>query len=444
MIRRTKRKGDKADKIKHLRVVEVHHELSCEERTCDCCGDQMKLLGTKVVRDEVHYVPAELYVKRHMTHSYECDCHNPELEVKQIKSAKAPRAVFSSGSIVGSTLLAWIIYLKFVLSVPLYRQVNDWQRTGLVVSRRTLSNWVIEGSFDYLLPIYELLKEELQSRDVAHADETVYQILNRSDLKPATSDSRLWAFQTLEEEEKPVVLYHSSLTRSRDEIKEVLGAYQGYLHCDAYVGYKNISGIKDVGCWAHARRKFKEVPQPKGEKQTKASIAVSKCDRMFKIERELKSLSPEQRHLKRQLLLKPLMEEFFDWLGSFEALGNLKKAVAYSLNQKQSLMRVLEDGRLQLSNNVCEQKIKSLVIGRKNHLFSASERGATANAIAYTIVVTAKQNGLDPYKYLEYLFTNLPDLGFRRKPELLKDFLPWAKLPQQLCAASPSTNQLAS
>jgi transposase len=138
------------------------------------------------------------------------------------------------------------------------------------------------------------------------------------------------------------------------------------------------------------------------------------------------------------------MDEFFEWLPSFPAMGNLKKAINYALNQKVSLMRILEDGRLQLSNNVCEQKIKPLVIGRKNHLFSTSERGATANAMAYTIIETAKENGLDPYKYLDYLFTHLANLDFYRQPELLEEFLPRAKIPQAHCRDISNTNQLAS
>jgi transposase len=147
----------------------------------------------------------------------------------------------------------------------------------------------------------------------------------------------------------------------------------------------------------------------------------------------------------RQKRLKPVMDEFFEWLTTFPVvMGKLKKAVNYALNQKVSLMRVLEDGRLQLSNNRAEQKIKPLVIGRKNHLFSTSERGATANAIAYTIIETAKENGLDGYKYLEYLFSRLPNLDFHRHSELLEDLLPWASEPQQRCLASTSTNDTIS
>jgi len=416
-------------------VVEIHHELTTEERSCDCCGNEMKTMGKKHVRDEVVYVPAKLYVERHISHSYECRCHNPEIEAKPIKSAVVPKAVFSSGSIVSATLLAWVFYLKFVLSVPLYRQVNHWELTELEISRNTLANWVINGSRDYLEPLYNLLLNDLRSREVIHGDETPYQILNRSDGKPGTSESRLWCFHTLLAESNPIIIYHSSLTRSQTVIEEVLSGYQGYIHCDAYAGYQNLAGIIDVGCWAHVRRKFNDIAKVKG-KTTHAQIAINYCNRMFKVERELKELEPKERHEKRQTMLKPIMDEFYEWLGTLNPMGNLKKAVDYALNQKSSLMRVLDDGRLLLSNNHCEQQIKTLVIGRKNHLFSTSEGGGDANAKAYTIVATAKQNGLDPYKYLVYLFEHLPNLDFYRQPELLEAFLPWAKGPQEHCAAS--------
>jgi len=162
---------------------------------------------------------------------------------------------------------------------------------------------------------------------------------------------------------------------------------------------------------------------------------------MFKIESQLKDLESEERYEKRLKLLKPVMEEFFAWLVSFPVIkGKLQEAINYALNHKVALMRVLEDGRLQLSNNICEQKVKPLVIGRKNYLFSTSEAGAKANATIYTLVETAKENGLDPYKYLKLLLERLPNLEFHRYPELLEDFLPWAKIPQEECLAVPSKN----
>ena len=423
-------------------IVEVHHELPECERDCDCCGNQMEKLGVKLIREEVVYVPARLYKNHHIQHSYECNCHNQEFEAKPIKSAVVPRAVFDR-SYVGPSLLAQVFHLKYVLSVPLYRQINDWMRIGLYVERKTLANWAINGADYYLKPVYDLLLTELRSRDVAHGDETPFQILNRSDQKPATSQSRMWTFHTLLDAPKPVIVYHSSLTRARPVIEEVMAGFEGYLHCDGYVSYQKINGIITVGCWAHARRYFVEVSVPK-DGTSQATTAIRYINKMFKVERELKSLEPVERHKERQKRLKPIIDEFYDWLATLSALGKLRVAVEYALNQKESLVRILEDGRLQLSNNHCEQQIKTLVIGRKNYLFSTSERGADANAYAYSIIATAKVNGLDPFKYLEYLFTHLPNLDFYRQPKLLEDFLPWAQVVKEHCAALPNINQAAS
>ena len=401
-------------------------------------------MAQKIVRDEVCYEPAKLFLKRHISYSYECDCHDPITEPKSIKNAPVPSALFPR-SLVGPCFLAWVLYLKFVLSVPFYRQENDWRRLGFNVTRRTMSNWVILADVYYLSYIYNCLHNHLRLREILHGDETVYQILMRSDGKPATSEARMWVFRTTHQEETPIVLYHASLTRQKEVAKEVLGEYNGYLHCDAYSGYQGISGVTVVCCWAHTRRYFKDVPQPKGVTGTKAQTAIAYCDKMFKIERKLKDLKPEDRYDKRLELLKPVMDEFFSWLESFPVIkGKLQEAVNYALNHKNALMRVLEDGRLQLSNNICEQKVKPLVIGRKNYLFSTSEAGAKANATIYTLVETAKENGLDPYKYLRLLLERLPNLEFHRHPDLLEALLPWEKIPQEQCRAIPNKNDSTS
>ena len=185
-----------------------------------------------------------------------------------------------------------------------------------------------------------------------------------------------------------------------------------------------------MGCWAHARRKFKDVPGKNG----KAKQAIDYCNQIFKIERELQELSPEERYEQRQLQVKPVIEAFYDFLGSFIPIkGKLQTAVHYVLNQKKELMAFLKDGRLEASNNRAERAIKTVVIGRKNYLFSTSLSGAEANAIIYSVIETAKEHGLNVYKYLTYLFEHLPNVEFLMKPKLLEDFLPWAKNVQEYC-----------
>ena len=187
------------------------------------------------------------------------------------------------------------------------------------------------ASHDWLRPIYDLLRKELVLNQVLHADEIPYQILNRADGKPATSQARVWLFRTIKNTEHPIAYYHADLTRERAVATTILEGFKGYLHCDGYSGYKNIPNLSLVGCWAHVRRKFFEIPGNNG----KAQKAVEYCDKIFSFEKTIKGLSPAERQKQRQLVIKPVVEEFFDWLQSFYAMkGKLQTAVMYALNSK--------------------------------------------------------------------------------------------------------------
>ena len=432
VTRRKKKKGRKAELTKDLEEETIIHSLNDEEKACDCCGCQMESIGTTVIRENVEFIPAKVVKKVHKQESYACrNCHENTVEATPIKSAPVPAAPIQN-SLAGATVLAWLYHQKFELHLPLYRQVGEWLLYGLDVSRRTLANWVIVSAHDWLQPIYELLYLHLMKMSILHADETPWQIINRSDGKPGTSEARIWQIRTTPTENRPVIYYHSALTRSGDVAKELFKTFSGYLQTDGYQTYQNLLDIIQVGCWVHVNRKFKDV----GVNFGKAGIAIKKINAIFKKDHEFDDLSPNERLKRRQKELKPLIEEFFDWLETFTPVpkSNLAKAVEYAKNQKATLIRVLDDGRLLLSNNCCEQLIRPLALGRKNHLFSTSEKGATANAIAYTIIYTARENGLNPYKYLVYLFTHLPNTDFYRNPHLLEAFLPWHPYIQNICS----------
>jgi hypothetical protein len=211
----------------------------------------MKKLGERVVRDEVVYVPASVFVRRHMTESYYCDqCIDPELEAKKVVTATVPKPPIRN-SLASPSVLAQVLHNKFRLSLPLYRQVEDWNTYGLSVEYRTLVNWVNVACHDWLSGLYDLIHKHIMSQDKAHADETVYQVLNRTDGKPSTSEARIWLATTIEGAKTPAVYYQSSLTRSQDEADILLKGFCGYLHTDGYSVYKNIAGVIQVGCWAH-------------------------------------------------------------------------------------------------------------------------------------------------------------------------------------------------
>lgn len=233
--------------------------------------------------------------------------------------------------------------------------------------------------------------------EVLHADETPYQILNRPDRKPTNSQVRFLLFRTIKHAEHPVTYYHADLTRERAVTTTILEGFKGYLHCNGYSGYKNIPSIDLVGCGAHVRRKFFEIPGNNG----KAKKAMEYCDKIFSFEKTIK--------------------------------GKLQTAVIYALSQKVELLCFLKDGNLKSSNNLAEQGIRPITIGRKNYLFSTIMKGATTNAMAYTIIETAKANRLNPSKYLNYIFEKLPNTDFITNSDVLVDFLLWSKTVQELC-----------
>ena len=300
-----------------------------------------------------------------------------------------------------------------------------------------MSNWVNRGATDWLAPIYEVLKEELLKRDVLFADETTVQVL-REPGKTATSKSYMWLYLTGNDGlEQNIILYEYQPSRSAQHPKLFLKSYKGYLHVDGYEAYHKLS--KDIiicGCLAHVRRKYDEALKsiPK-EQQVGSQAAIGKayCDKLFHLEKALKDLAPEERYKKRLELEKPEWDAYLAWLEKVNPLPQsaLGKAVYYSKNQWKYLQNYLLDGRCEISNNRAERSIKPFVIGRKNFLFANTQRGAQASAITYSILETAKANNLNPFEYLKYIFESLPNVNFKENPSLLKNYLPWAALPQE-------------
>jgi len=423
-------KGRKADRIKDIPAKEIIITLEDSQKNCPECGKALKNLGQKIVREVVEFQPAGLYRIVYVVQSSYCPCPEPD-EAKIVVVPPVPVSPIQ-GSIAGPGLISHIFHMKFTLGVPVYRQIPELKRYGLDISRNTVSNWLVVAARDWLCPIYARLHRELASNDVLHADETPYQIINRSDGKPGTSEARIWLARTTWQADHPVIYYYAALTRSRADAEILLEGFSGYLVCDGYSAYRNMPGITVCACLAHIRRKFNDIAAVAG--QGYAAAGVNHCDQIFHIESELKPLDPDKRKLQRLQRVKPLLDGFYEWLASFAPMkGKLQEAVNYALNLRDDMYRFLEDGRIQVSNNICEQLVKPVAIGRKNSLFSTSEDGAQACAMAHTLIESGKANGLDPEKYLAYIFSKLPNTDFRMKPELLENFLPWSDAIQQNC-----------
>lgn len=290
------------------------------------------------------------------------------------------------------------------------------------------------------MPLVSVMKAYLLRQDVLHADETTLQVL-REPGKSAQSSSYLWLYRT-GRGVTPAVIYDYQKTRGGEHPQSFLSGFNGYLHVDGYAGYHKVAGVTLVGCWAHARRKYDEAlkaapPATRDNKDSVASQGLAYCNALFTIERELKDASPEERYAERKKQSLPILETYLVWLKQHRSQTLPKslvgQAIAYSLNQWEKLTEFLKDGRLEIDNNRSERSIKPFVIGRKNCLFANKPRGAKTSAAIYSVIETAKENGLLPFQYLKYLFEQLPQLSNPQNPEAIEPYLPWSSSLPSTC-----------
>lgn len=409
-----------------LPVEVVEYTLPEREQICGACGGALHVMGHES-RRELKIIPAQVSIVEHRRAVYSCrHCEQTGIQVP-IRKAEAPKPVIP-GSFASAEAVAHIMNQKFVLGVPLYRQEQEFQRGDILLSRQTMSNWLLRAVEDWLTPVYERMKTLLLEREVLHADETTLQVLHEPG-KTAQSKSYMWLYRTGGDAGRPIVLYEYQPSRKAGHPARFLEGWQGYLHADGYEGYHKLpEPIVIVGCWAHLRRKFDEALKIVAEEAREGSLALigkRYCDRLFALEREFAGLSARQRYEKRIETSKPLMEAFFAWADSCDAIPKspVGKAVHYARSQRKYLEHVLLDGRLELSNNRAERSIKPFVIGRKNWLFANTARGARASAVIYSVIETAKGNGLKPYDYLCYVLRTAPNMDLYA-PEQLDTLLP--------------------
>lgn len=423
--KRAKRKGKKGLSLEDLPETTIEYRLSDEEVVCSC-GHERHVIGQDVT-NEIVVVPAELLVHKHVQYVYgcrHCENHGDGSKPAVVRAPKPNRAF--PGSIASPSAVAYVIEQKHVMHVPLYRQEQWWEKRGVNLSRQNMSNWIMQAANVWLQPIYERMKDLLLTEDIIHADETSLQVL-KEDGKKAQSKSYMWLYRS-GRYGPGIVLYEYQPSRAKEHPAEFLKGFKGYLATDAYAGYKGLPDVVNVGCWSHAKRGFDDTVKAIGKrgKDSKAMEGLRFCRELFAIEKKLKKLDPNKRYEERLLYSKPVLEAFWAWLHETKELcppkSHLGQAIQYCLNHWEALNAFLLDGRLEIDNNRSERSIKPFVIGRKNFLFCITPRGARASAITYSIIESAKENGLKPFDYLEYLFTELPNA----KADELDRFLPWS------------------
>ena len=399
--------------------VDVIHDIPEDEKQCEC-GATLSCIGQDI-SEKLDYVPAKIRVMRHIRLKYACKgCEGVESEGPSVKIGPAPVQLLPK-SIASEGLIAHLIVSKFADGLPLYRQQKIFGRLGIELSRSTMANWVVNASRQ-CQPLIELIAKEIRSGPLINIDETPYQVLNEPGRRN-TSKSYMWVFRG-GKENRPTLLYQYHRSRSGDAALNFLGDYQGYVQSDAFVGYEFLSekkGISHMGCWAHARRYFVDVIKAKKKNRSKRSQPKSLADEalefighLYQIEKEAKAknLQPQGIYQLRQEKAKAVLESFKSWLDAKQEItppkGLLGKAIGYALKHWQKLIVYIEDGRLSPDNNAAENAIRPFVVGRKNWLFAGHPNGAEAGATFFSIVETAKANGLEPYNYLRYIFEKLP------------------------------------
>lgn len=427
-----KKKRTQAQMLNHLPEEEVLLEIPEEQRICSKCGGNMKPIGKKFLRHEMQIIPRQVRLLAYYAVTYACDKCEKDTGFARIVSVKPPVPLMKH-SLASASTVAYIMAQKYVDGLPLARQEKIWEREGISLSRATMANWVIQCSQTWLKPLYKHMKQRLLEQSVIHADETVVQVL-KEDGKPAASESRMWLYASGAYSRRHIRIFEYQPDRSGRRAEAFLKGFTGCLVTDGYAGYNQVQNVTRCGCWSHARRKWREaMPEGATVKTSKAAVGYQYCNKLFAEERKCAQYRPEYRKEYRQNKELPLLEEYFAWLNTLhpEKGSKLEDAVRYSLNQKQQLMAFLDHGEVPISNNLAENAIRPFTLGRKNWLFCDTPKGADASAVVYSLVESAKANGIEPFAYLQHVLVQLPYFGKSPSHEDLEALMPWAPDIQQ-------------
>lgn len=393
----------------HLPRIDIHHEP--EDLTCSC-GCQRLRIGEDV-SEKLDYTPGVFTVERHIRGKWVCKpCET------LVQAPVAPQVI--DKGIPTAALLAWILIAKYADHLPLYRQERIFARAGFAIPQSTLGAWVGVCGVR-LQPLVDALHTEMLGQAVLHADETPVQMLSPG--KGKTHRAYLWAYTATHFSSFQAVVYDFANSRAGEHARAFLGTWQGKLVCDDYSGYKARfhEGITEIGCAAHARRKFFDLHA--ANKSQIAEQALKFFGVLYDIERDIADRTPPQRHAVRQERAKPVAEALHTWMtGQRERVPEgsaIMKALDYSLKRWTALTRYLDDGNVPVDNNWVENQIRPWAIGRSNWLFAGSLRAGQRAAAIMSLIRSAQLNGHDPYAYLKDVLTRLPTQRASKIAELL-------------------------
>ncbi len=390
-----------------------------KHQQCPDCGGTLKQLGEDV-SEILEYVQVRFKVIRQVRPKLACG------GCDRIVQAEAPSRPIERG-IAGPGLLAHVLVSKYGDHCPLYRQSEIYAREGVELDRSTLADWV-GGTSRLLAPLVEALRRHVMAGNKVHGDDTPVPVLAPG--RGKTKTGRLWTYvrddRPAGDVTPPAVWYCYTPDRKGEHPKAHLSEFTGTLQADAYAGYERVyedGRIQEAACWAHVRRKFYDLLV--AHKSPVAAEAIERIAKLYAIEDEIRGRPPEERREVRNTRSRPLLESLKQWLE--ETLGKLSKksdtamAVRYALGRWEALMRYCDDGRIEVDNNAAERSLRAVVLGRKNYLFNGSDAGGERAAAIYSLISSAKLNGLNPEAYLQKVLERIADHPINRIEELL----PW-------------------
>jgi transposase len=389
----------------------VEHDAAPDEKICSECGCDKKRIGEET-SEQLEYIPASMCIIEHVRLKYAC----PQCQ-GQVVVGEKPAQPIEKG-LAGPGLLAHVITSKYCDHLPLHRQEAIFARHGVEMSRKTLCDWAMQSAW-LLEPVARAMRREVLKSYCLHTDDTPVPVQDQG----KTHRAYLWVY--IGDTDHPYTVYDFTWTRSRDGPEKFLDGYEGHLQADAFSGYDGLytdGTIVEVGCWAHARRKFFEA---KPTAPVVANEALLRIQSLYNIERKAKDMDVAGRLALRESDSLPRLERLASWLREQQPRALPKspigQAIAYALGNWTALTRYAHDGRLAIDNNVAERALRSVVVGRKNWLFAGSERGGHTAATLYSLIASAKRAGLDPFAYLRDLLARIPTHPQRRIDELFPD-----------------------
>ena len=396
----------------------IEYDLAESQKICDCCGEQLERIGSES-SEQLDYVPAILKVIEHVRYKYACK----HCEQKVVTATKDHQPIEKGLPAAG--LLAHVVVSKYLDHLPLYRLEGIFRRHDIDITRSTMCGWA--GSCaDLLEPLYKLMVKEILQSKVINTDDTPVRVQDKA-LDKKTRTGRLWIY--CGDKTHPYNVYDYTPNRSREGPELFLRDYrQGYLQADAYAGYDFIFDDRDRNviellCWAHARRKFYDARKHSPEL---SHTAIAWIKLLYDVEKQIKELLPEEKQAVRQEKSVAILHDFKQWVDAItpeQALPQspIRQAINYTLNGWEALCRYTEDGDFAIDNNVAEQLMRPIAVGRKNWLFFGSDRGGRTAAILSSIAQSAKRHNLNAYTYLRDVIARISDHPANQLHQLLPD-----------------------